>query len=313
MNKQPIDRRDFLKESLIPAAALPLLSTRMVQAAAAQEKKAAAPADAPPTIIDTNVHLFQWPFRRLKYAETKPLLAKLRKHRIAQAWAGSFEAVLHKNLDGANARLTEECKKNGEGMLVPFGSVCPVWPDWEEDLRRCHEVYKMPGVRLYPSYHNYKLDHPEFAKFLASATQRGLIVQIAIELEDPRVHHPIITAPPTPAAPLLDVTKQVPDARVELLNCKTVVQGRGSASLVSETKIAFDISNLEGTGGIGRLLEGKHWSTQTQYPVTRLVFGSHAPFAPCEGALLRLFESPLERDQLVALMQGNAQRLMKKA
>ena len=25
-------------------------------------------ADSPPDIIDTNVHLFDWPFRKLKYA-----------------------------------------------------------------------------------------------------------------------------------------------------------------------------------------------------------------------------------------------------
>src|ERR1051325_7891142 len=64
-------------------------------------------ADSPPEIIDTNVHLFDWPFRRLKYAETKALVAKLRRHRIRQAWAGSFEGLLHKNLDGVNARLAE--------------------------------------------------------------------------------------------------------------------------------------------------------------------------------------------------------------
>jgi hypothetical protein len=80
--------------------------------------------------------------------------------------------------------------------------------------------------------------------------------------------------------------------------------------LVQETKIVFDIANLDGTGGVGRVIEGKHWMIRPQIPVTRLLFGSHAPFAPCEGALLRLFESPLEREQLVAIMQENARRLL---
>ena len=101
-----------------------------------------------PDIIDTNVHLFQWPFRRLKYDRTEALVRKLRRHRIAQAWAGSFESVFHKQLDAANRRLVDECREHGGGLLIPIGSVNPVWPDWEEDLRRCHEQYQMRGVRL---------------------------------------------------------------------------------------------------------------------------------------------------------------------
>src|SRR6185369_3562981 len=107
-------------------------------------------------------------------------LAKLKKHRITQAWAGNFEAVLHKNFDLANARLAEECRANGSGMLLPFGSVNPIWPDWEETLRRCHETYRMPGIRLYPNYHGYALDRPEFLALLGRATERGMLVQIAI-------------------------------------------------------------------------------------------------------------------------------------
>ena len=122
---------------------------------------------AGPEIIDTNVHLFQWPFRRLKYDRTEALVRKLRRHRIAQAWAGSFESVLHKQLDGANRRLADECREHGGGLLIPIGSVNPVWPDWEEDLRRCHEQYQMRGIRLYPAYHGYVLDHPELLRLLA--------------------------------------------------------------------------------------------------------------------------------------------------
>ena len=89
-----------------------------------------------PDIIDTNVNLFNWPFRRMKYAETRSLVAKLRKHRITQAWAGNFEALFSKSIRQINARLVEECRTNGEGILIPFGTVNPAWPDWEEDLRR---------------------------------------------------------------------------------------------------------------------------------------------------------------------------------
>jgi hypothetical protein len=101
---------------------------------AAQTAARGSPAVRSPGIIDTNVNLFDWPFRALKYRDTKALVAKLKKHRIIEAWAGSFEALLSKDMSGVNARLAAECREHGPGFLIPFGSVNLAWPDWEEVL-----------------------------------------------------------------------------------------------------------------------------------------------------------------------------------
>lgn len=302
-----IDRRDFVKASLATAA-LPLAAS--FATAGASTAASADEAPAPPEIIDSNVHLFEWPFRKLKYDRTDALAAKLRRHRITQAWAGSFEVILHKQLDAANRRLAEECKVRGDGMLTPIGSVNPAWPDWAEDLRRCHEQYHMPGVRLYPGYHGYTLDHPEFARLLDETAKRGLLVQIALRMEDERVHHVALAAPNVDPAPLMDVLKKTPRAKVQLINSAGPLLGASVSSLVQETQVVFDIAATEGNGGVGRLLEGKNPSYRGAIPVDRLLFGSHAPFFPCESALMKLFESPLSLEQLTVLMRDNAHRLM---
>jgi predicted TIM-barrel fold metal-dependent hydrolase len=301
-----LNRRSFVKASVLPAA-LPLAGA--FTGTLAKAAQPAAPASGP-DITDCNVHLFDWPFRRLKYATTPALVAKLRKHRITEAWAGNFEAVLCKQLDLANRRLAEECVARGEGMLLPFGSVNPAWADWSEDLRRCHEQYKMKGVRLYPTYHGYTLDHPEFSRFLAEAANRGLLVQIVLRLEDERIHHFATNTPSLNAAPLVDVLKKMPAAKVQLINSAGPLLGNNLAALLRDTQTTFDIAAVEGNGGVGRLLEGKNPVYRGAIPIDRLVFGSHAPFFPCESALFKLFESPLSLNQLEQLMTTNARRLL---
>jgi hypothetical protein len=263
-----------------------------------------------PEIVDSNVHLFRWPFRGLKYDRTEALVRKMRRHRIKEAWAGSFDAVLHKQLDAANRRLADECRERGGGLLIPVGSVNPAWPDWEEDLRRCHEQYRMPGIRLYPAYHGYELDHPELLRLLVAAARRGLLVQIAIRMEDERVHHPSVVAPVVNAAPLPEILVKVPDVRVQLLNADTVFRSGCVRALIERTRTTFDISAVEGDGGIGRLIADAHPTYRGGVPVERLLFGTHAPFFPCESALLKLFESPLDRPQLDKIMFANARRLL---
>ncbi len=303
LDQRPILRRSFVGASLLPAF-YPLAVSLGGRAQAAE------PAPAGPDIIDSNVHLLEWPFRKLKYARTAALIAKLQKHRITQAWAGSFEAVLHKQLDGVNRRLAEECRMRAGGMLVPIGSVNPGWPGWEEDLRRCHEQYRMPGVRLYPAYHGYSLDEPQFARLLAEAARRDLLVQIVLRMEDERVHHGAVVIGAVDVAPLVDVLKKVPAAKVQLLNSAGPLLGNNVSALVRQTQVTFDIAATEGNGGVGRLLEGKNPSYRGAIPVERLVFGSHAPYFPCESALLKLFESPLGLAQLEKIMHDNASRLI---
>ena len=307
-DSRTIDRRSFVKASLIPTV-FPLGA---VLANPSDSSGEPAPGSAPtgPDIIDTNIHLFEWPFRKLKYAGTEALIAKLRQHRITQAWAGSFEAVLHKQLDAINRRLAEECRTRGDGVLIPIGSVNPVWPDWEEDLRRCHEQYRMPGLRLYPAYHGYAIDQPEFTRMLGVAADRGMLVQIVMRMEDERVHHPALDVSTVNASPLPDALEKVPQAKVQLINSAGPLLGNIAGDLVRDTQVTFDIAATEGNGGVGRLIEGMNPSYQTAIPVDRLMFGSHAPYFPCESALMKLFESPLSLEQLEKLMHTNARRLI---
>lgn len=307
---KPIDRRDFLKNSLLGGAALSLSDRQSVAEQAAAGTASIADLSQALGIIDTNVNLFDWPFRALKYRDTKALAAKLRNYGIVEAWAGSFEALFSKDMSGVNARLAAECLEHGPGFLIPFGSVNLAWPDWEEDVRRCHEVHKMPGIRIYPGYQPFDLDHPGMERLVKMISERGLVLQVVFGMEDPRVHHPIIRVGSVTLSPLLKASRNTPNAKIQLLHFSGAIRGGDLSSFTEQTNIVMELSRLEGNGAIGRMIGSIEGLPSARVPVERILFGSHAPFFPVETAILKLVESPLNAEQLQAIMQGNARRLL---
>ncbi|MEX0725887.1 MAG: amidohydrolase family protein, partial [Planctomycetaceae bacterium] len=137
-------------------------------------------------IVDVNVNVSRWPFRRLPFDDTPALVERLSQSDVVEAWAGSFDGLFHEDVAQVNRRLVEECNSHGAGLLQPIGTVNPTLPDWQDDVRRCAEEHGMRGIRLHPNYHGYTLDDPRFAELLTMAESRGLIVQLVFYMEDPR-------------------------------------------------------------------------------------------------------------------------------
>jgi predicted TIM-barrel fold metal-dependent hydrolase len=252
-------------------------------------------------ITDTNVHLGAWPFRRPPWFETADIVKKLRSVQITEAWTGSFEGMLHKDLAGVNARLAEECRRY-PGFLIPFGSVNPHQPDWEEDLRRCHEQHHMPGIRLHPNYHGYRLDDPAFARLVEKAAERRLVVQVVVRMEDERTHHPLMQVPAVDLSPLPAVLTRLPEVRLQVLNGSFEPRDETLLALARTRKTHFDFANVESVGGLAKMLQ--------RIGSDRVLFGTHFPLFYPESALLKMRESTLKEEEIQAIQHANARALV---
>jgi hypothetical protein len=256
-------------------------------------------------IVDTNVNLSRWPFRRLNEDEPAKLVAKWRELGVTQAWAGTFDGLLHKDIAAANARLAQKCNEYGEGMLIPFGSINLTLPDWEEDVRRCHEVHHMAGVRLHPNYHGYGLNAEAFWRLLAIAKERRLIVQLVLKMEDERTQHSLMRVKAVDVAPLVERAGELGGMRLMILNGLRDLHGEPLKRLARTGRVVFDIGMLEGVGGVGRMIE--------QIGADRLAFGSHGPLFYPESAVLKLRESDLDDAALRGLTHKTAQELLEES
>ncbi|UUO06193.1 amidohydrolase family protein [Blastopirellula sp. J2-11] len=289
-----VTRRDFL--TLISAGGL-LSHAQPIQAEPAIEAKSAAPF-----WVDVNVYLSRWPFRRLRDDTPDALASMLRSKGITQAWTGSFDGVFHKDIGAVNRRLSEACAQHGDGLFIPFGSINPLLPQWQDELHLCAEKYQMPGIRLHPNYHGYDLKEARFQELLQRAAERNLIVQLCGWLEDPRTQHPQMRVPTVNLAPLGDLAASTAGLRLVLLNGVNSAAGKAQAELLNLPNVYCDIAQLESSEGVSKLL-----ATTT---AEHLLFGSYSPMFYFDSARLKLAESVLTPQQEQAIRFGTAHTLL---
>lgn len=265
----------------------------LTQAAAVSAAPLLAAADKPSGLIDCNLHLGPHPTRALPEIDD-PFLSK---RDISEAWAGSFEALLHRDMSAVNDRLVKRCAPSSR--LHPVGSVNPRLPAWQADLRLCAEKHRMSMIRLYPNHHGYTLADDVFLRLLDEATKLKLRVQIVAQLEDQRTQSPLLQVPPVDLKPLAEAMKKVPESRVMVLNANVSMI---TTALRGCTNVWVDIAMIEGVGGVENLL--------STWPAEKLCFGSHAPFFYWESAALKMQESVLTDAQQTSIRSSNAKALL---
>ncbi len=252
-------------------------------------------------MIDTNINLERWPFRRFVDDATDRLVAKLKSRGVTQAWAGSFDGLFHRDIAAVNQRLADSCRQFAD-FLKPFGTLNPVLPDWHDDLRRCHEVHKMLGLRLHPNYHGYTLDDPRFAELLSLASERGLIVQLVLSMEDERTQHALHRVPHVDPKPLVGIVAKLPKLQLVLLNAFRSLPVLQCGEVAKAGQVWFDIAMLESVAGVAKLIE--------QVSPRRILFGSHSPLFYFESAELKMVESGFSEPILKQIRSSNAERLL---
>jgi len=285
-------RREWMERTIAAGTALAWSSPALEAFSSGEQSHA---------IIDTNVNLFAWPFRDLPLNSPQKLVRKLQSLGINSAWAGSFEAILHRDLSAVNERLAHACRDHVE--LVPIGTVNPASSGWETDLQTCIHQHHMPGIRLYPGYHEYRLDTPAFISFLEQAFAAHLFVQIVAALEDLRTQPQLLQVSDVDLQPLTQCLPAFPQGRMQILNARPSAKLLGT--LAELPGLYWDTARLEGTAGVPNLVRS--------VPTGRVLFGSHAPFLIPEAALIRVHESDqLDELQLQAVYRDNAAQFLER-
>ena len=184
-------RRDFLRNTVLPALSASGLSSFWLEQAAAQGRqlRAIPPAEPPSTkrIIDMHVHdLFQ--HEEPDEPRFAPMLNNSRPdatYQINATWE-QFQydldlvdkaCLLHVARGDVgkkgNDRIAEIVKRWPE-KLVPFGSVNPLFANALDEFKRAVEVLGMKGFKLSPIYQSFDPMDPRAVRIYSKAQEWGI-------------------------------------------------------------------------------------------------------------------------------------------
>lgn len=252
-------------------------------------------------MFDVNAWLGSWPFRSLQNNTTETLIDQLDRSGIDRAAVGLLDGVLHRNPGPANEQLAKLVKPHTD-RLVPLGIVNPTYVRWEDDIEACHTELGMPGIRLFPVYHNYAVDCPEARAAVQTCADRGMSIQIPFRMEDPRQRHWMDPGRTVDLGGVANLLAAVPKATIVVTNVRGTsrlpmwqreeLRDRNWFVDLSLAEVHRDLETLVEAGGAGHIL-----------------FGSHVPFSYTASALVKLATLPVDDVTRAAISGSRAREL----
>ena len=233
-------------------------------------------------IIDVNAYLGHWPFRQLRHNTASGLLRLMDENGIDKALVSSINAIFYKNCHAGNEELAVETKAHRD-RLIPFATLNPQYPGWEDDLKQCYEDFGMMGLRLFPHYHDYKLTSEDGLHIVHSAADRGMALSVPIRMTDRRQRHWLDNVSNLSISDIASAMSKCPEARFIILNG----QGFQNSELVTDKKL----KNRDFLIEISRLSVALREDVPkliSSIGSSKLAFGTGIPLKYPEPALLKV-------------------------
>lgn len=258
-------------------------------------------------LIDCNTYIGHWPFRQLLHNTCASRLEQMEALGVDLAVLSNLNGIFYKDTQAANQELYEaiRAERRFVDRFVPFAVINPVFAGWKDDIETSIGKLGMKGIRLYPKYHRYELDHPACIELVKIARDKNLPVALSLRMVDSRPSSWLDIQKEWALKDVLPIIKAVPDAKFLILNVanNTSLQGQ-EMEVFKKANLVMDTSGRN-IIQLGAMLKS--------FGKDKFAFGSHAPLLDHYTGLIRV-ESLMEKEADKAtkdlLRSGNIRRLL---
>lgn len=199
--------------------------------------------------------------------------------------------------------------------LIPFGGIHPDYENYKEELKRLHAA-GIKGFKIHPAYQGVDFDDPRFMRIMDTASELGLIILTHAGLDIGIPHHNY-----TSIEQILHVMKTVQPEKLVLAhmggwdNWKQVKSDLAGAPLWMDT--AFTLGQIEPAPGTERTPEESFMMEHDEFidlcrahGTDRILFATDCPWSSQKAYTDRFAHMALHETERMAIMGGNAQRLL---
>jgi predicted TIM-barrel fold metal-dependent hydrolase len=268
-------------------------------------------------VIDINAGCGNWPFWPTRANDPASLESLLRAEGIQRACAYPLEAYLWPDPQEANElRLPELAASE---FFIPSAVIDPTLPLAMASYQTCRREWRVPLIRLLPSYHLFDLDLEAVDELAQAAKADGVILGVQIQAEDKRNRNPIIVEQKeVPFSDIVELAARHPGLTViafglaKLGDASAVLPEGHVGKLPTIRKIEpaamlpdnlyVDLSWFE--------FEDSFETALKMFRADRLLLGTHAPVFYPKAAILKIERSAAPPDSKQAALVDNAKRIL---
>lgn len=255
-------------------------------------------------IIDSNVLLGNWPFRKLPYTDAGQVRQILKASGINHAVAGSLDAILFRNVQDGNEILYKALSQHRE-FFTPAATINPSYARWEKDYEQALQE-KCAAIRVWPEYQGWSLLDSCGLELCRACKEDNLPLVLSAEIEDVRQRHALDKPADWAGSEVKRLIEEMEGLKVLIVNARAEKVREIALTLSEENRkrIFFDISGLWGAcvDDLDLCIE--------QAGISQFVFGSHAALKTPETAITKLNLSRIKEQDKKQICAQNIKQLM---
>ncbi len=255
-------------------------------------------------IIDSNVLIGNWPFRKLPYTDASQVRQVLAASGINHAVAVSTDAIFFRNVQDGNETLYKALAQHRD-FFTPAATINPSYARWEKDYEQALQE-KCAAIRIWPEYQGWGLLDSCGLELCSACKEDRLPIILTTEVEDSRQRHPLDKPEDWKGGDLKRLIEETAGLKVLVVNARAEKVKELGLALPEEDRkrIFFDISGLWGAfvDDLDLCIE--------QVGISQFVFGSHAALKTPEAAITKLNLSKIKELDKRKICALNIRQLM---